>query len=143
MLSAKWHTPSRIGEDIGEERTKLNELQAELRELELQASSIQQDLPVGVGMGWVVGRIWILVPVICLWWRTPVKRLSSWRLCMNLFIQLYAAAASALSMYIHICMGNDGYTGVLTSLMGFHPQPPSVPDYSPSNADYSSPNADY
>ena len=40
-LPAKWHLPLRIEEDIGKERTKLDELQAELRELELQASNIQ------------------------------------------------------------------------------------------------------
>lgn len=35
-LSAKWHTPSQIEEDIGKERVKLDGLQAELRKLELQ-----------------------------------------------------------------------------------------------------------
>ena len=41
-LSAKWHTPSRIEEDIGKERAKLDELQAKVHELEPQASSIQE-----------------------------------------------------------------------------------------------------
>ena len=40
-LPARWHTPSRIEEDIGKERAKLVESQAELRKLELQASHIQ------------------------------------------------------------------------------------------------------
>ena len=40
-LPTKWHMPSRIEEDISKEHTKLDELQAELRKLELQASSIQ------------------------------------------------------------------------------------------------------
>ena len=35
---AKWHTPSQIEEDIGKERAKLVELQAELCKLKLQAS---------------------------------------------------------------------------------------------------------
>ena len=35
-LPAKWHTPSRIEEDIGKERAKLVESQAELHKLELQ-----------------------------------------------------------------------------------------------------------
>ena len=39
-LPAKWHMPSRIEEDIGNERTKLVESQAELCELELRASHI-------------------------------------------------------------------------------------------------------
>ena len=39
-LPAKWHMPSRIEVDIGKERTKMDEFQAELRELELQASHI-------------------------------------------------------------------------------------------------------
>lgn len=37
-LPAEWHTPSQIEEDIGKARTKLDELQAELRKLGLQAS---------------------------------------------------------------------------------------------------------
>ena len=37
-LPAKWHTPSQIEEDIGKERAKLKELQAELCKLELLAS---------------------------------------------------------------------------------------------------------
>ena len=37
-LPAKWHMPSRIEEDIGKERTKVDELQVELYELEIQAS---------------------------------------------------------------------------------------------------------
>ena len=39
-LSAEWHSPSRIEEDTGKERTKLDELQAEAHELEPQASRI-------------------------------------------------------------------------------------------------------
>ena len=39
-LLAKWHMPSRIEEDVGKERTKMGELQAEHRGLELQASHI-------------------------------------------------------------------------------------------------------
>ena len=37
-LPTKWHTPSQIEEDIGKERAKLAELQAELCKLKLQAS---------------------------------------------------------------------------------------------------------
>ena len=43
-LPAKWHMPSRIEGDIGKERTKLDELRAELRKLELQASRIQDEM---------------------------------------------------------------------------------------------------
>ena len=38
-LPAKWHTPLRIEEDIGKERTRLGESQAGLREPEPAASS--------------------------------------------------------------------------------------------------------
>ena len=41
--------PSRIEEDVGKERTKMGELQAELRELELQASHIQYLIDHGYG----------------------------------------------------------------------------------------------
>ena len=40
-LPAKWNLPLQIEEDIGKERTKLHELQAELCEIKLQASNIQ------------------------------------------------------------------------------------------------------
>ena len=43
-LPAEWHMPSRIEGDIGKERTKLDELRAELRKLELQASRIQDEM---------------------------------------------------------------------------------------------------
>ena len=43
-LPAKWHLPSRIEEDIGQERTKLGESQAELHKLVLQASHIQHSI---------------------------------------------------------------------------------------------------
>ena len=43
-LPAKWHMPSRIGGDMGKERTKLDELQAELRKFELQASRIRHSI---------------------------------------------------------------------------------------------------
>ena len=48
-LPAKWHMPSRIEEDIGKERTKMDELQAELRKLELQTSHIQHLIDHGYG----------------------------------------------------------------------------------------------
>ena len=48
-LPAKWHMPSRIGGDMGKERTKLDELQAELRKLELQASHIRHSIDHGPG----------------------------------------------------------------------------------------------
>ena len=41
--------PSRIEEDIGKERTKMDELQAELRGLELQTSHIQHLIDHGYG----------------------------------------------------------------------------------------------
>ena len=47
-LPAKWHMPSRIEEDIGKERTKLDELQAELHKLELQASHTQHAIDHGL-----------------------------------------------------------------------------------------------
>ena len=46
-LPVKWHLPSRIEEDIGKERTKLGESQAELHKLELQASHIQHSIDHG------------------------------------------------------------------------------------------------
>ena len=48
-LPAKWHMLSRIEEDVGKERTKMGGLQAELRELELQASHIQHLIDHGHG----------------------------------------------------------------------------------------------
>ena len=48
-LPAKWHMPSQIEEDVGKERTKMGELQAELRELKLQASHIQHLIDHGYG----------------------------------------------------------------------------------------------
>ena len=48
-LPAKWHMPSRIEGDMGEERSKLDELQAEPRKLELQASHIQHLIDHGPG----------------------------------------------------------------------------------------------
>ena len=47
-LPAKWHMPSRIEEDIGKERTKLDELQTELHKLELQASHTQHAIDHGL-----------------------------------------------------------------------------------------------
>ena len=47
-LPAKWHMLSRIEEDIGKERTKLDELQAELHKLELQASHTQHAIDHGL-----------------------------------------------------------------------------------------------
>ena len=41
--------PSRIEGDMGKERTKLDELQAELRKLELQASHIRHSIEHGSG----------------------------------------------------------------------------------------------
>ena len=46
-LPAKWHVPSRIEGDMGKERIKLDELQAELRKLELQASRIRHSIDHG------------------------------------------------------------------------------------------------
>ena len=48
-LPAKCHMPSRIEEDIGKERTKVDELQVELHELELQASHTQHLINHGYG----------------------------------------------------------------------------------------------
>ena len=46
-LPAKWHMPSRIEGDMGKERTMLDELQAELRKHDLQASHIQHSIDHG------------------------------------------------------------------------------------------------
>ena len=46
---AKWHMPSRIEGGMDKERTKLDELQAELRKLELQANHIQHLIDHGPG----------------------------------------------------------------------------------------------
>ena len=46
-LPAKWHMQSRIEGDMGKEHSKLDELQAELRKLELQASHIQHSIDHG------------------------------------------------------------------------------------------------
>ena len=48
-LPAKWHMPSRIEGDMGKEHSKLDELQAELRKLEIQASHIQHSIDHGPG----------------------------------------------------------------------------------------------
>ena len=47
--------PSRIEGDISKERTKLDELRAELRKLELQASRIQDEMGDDEGSG--VGNV--------------------------------------------------------------------------------------
>ena len=54
-LPSKWHMPLRIEGDIGKERTKLDELRAELCKLELQASCIQDEMgdDEGSGVGYV------------------------------------------------------------------------------------------
>ena len=48
-LPTKWHMPLRIEGDIGKERTKLDESQAELHKLELQATHIQHLIDHGSG----------------------------------------------------------------------------------------------
>ena len=48
-VPAGWHMPSRIEGGMGKERTKLDELQAELRKLGLQASRIQHSIDHGPG----------------------------------------------------------------------------------------------
>ena len=68
-LPAKRHMPSR-NEDIGKERTKLDELQAELRKLELKARHIQHLITYGPGsddeMGDVdvASLVWFVVSYI-------------------------------------------------------------------------------
>ena len=52
---AMWHIPLRIEGDIGEERTKLDEFQIELRKLELQASHTQRLINHGPGSDDVLG----------------------------------------------------------------------------------------
>ena len=48
-IPTKWHMPSRIERDMGKGRTKLDESQAELHRLELQASHTQHSFDHGPG----------------------------------------------------------------------------------------------
>ena len=54
-LPAKQHMPLRVEGDFGKERTKLDELRAELCKLELQASCLQDEMGDDEGSG--VGNV--------------------------------------------------------------------------------------